>query len=79
MRSLAWAEWLAEPGCGGRAGARSPGGTYCGEEGGAGRGSHLQLLGRSLGSESGDKCWGAPGLLSCDASAARGWIQLFLE
>lgn len=56
-----------------------PGGTYCGEEDGAGRESHLQLLGRSLDSESGDKCWGALGLSSCDAFAERDWIQLFLE
>lgn len=74
-----WEEWIEGSGHGGRAGPSSPGGTYCGEEDEAGRESHLQLLGRSLDSESGDKRWGALGLLSCDAFAERDWIQLFLE
>lgn len=74
-----WAEWVRVSGHGERAGPSSLGGTYCGEEGGAERGSHLQMLGRSLDSESGDRCWGALGLLPSDAFAVRDWIPLFLE
>lgn len=78
-RSPLWTQWVDEPGLGGRLGPGSLSGTYCGEEDEVGRGSHLQLLGRSLGLESGEQCWGTSGPLPCDASAARDWIQLFLE